>query len=289
MNIVVKYDNYMNSLNFNGFTSVDFNLLMALCSRLRGKDTNELIFTFNDLRRITGYKQTSVKKFISDLERMNEKLMKVTCKLRIESKSIMFVLFPTFITDSQEQILTVAVNEKFKFILNEIIKNFTRFDLNEFVQLDSKYSKNLYRLLKQYRMTGRYDVSIMEFRKRMDCPTSYSNKYIMDLIIKPALKELQNHFENLQCKPKYAKKRGRPVLGYVFTFEPEKTTDSEETWDKSKGFHDKAKNQKDGFFNFSQREYDYEELEKKILGSQLGTEHDDLEFSKMLHNETKRT
>ena len=224
MNEIVKYENYMNSLKFTGFTTTDFNFLMALCSRMRDKETKKIIFSFSELRSITDYKKSnSVKQFVSDLEKMNEKLMKVTCKLRTETKIIMFVLFPTFEIDFEDQTLTVAVNESFKFILNELIKNFTRFDLKEFVALESRHSKTLYRLLKQFKTTGIFEIKLDDFRKKMDCPVSYSNKYVMDKLIKPSLKELQSYFTDLQCTVKYAHKRGRPVEGYIFTFKPEET------------------------------------------------------------------
>ncbi len=270
MNEIVKYDNYMNSLNFKGFTQIDYNFLMVLCNKLRDKDTSEITISFDELREKTGYTQTSVDKFVSDLKRMNDKLMKITCRLETETEIIMFVLFPTFIINKQKQLLTVAVNEDFKFILNELVKNFTRFDLHEFVELDSKYSKSLYRLLKQFKSTGRYEVSIEDFKAKMDCPKSYSNKYVMDLIIKPSLKELENHFQNLKCEPKYARKRGRPVTGYIFTFEPEQRqaeTDhvQEDHAQVEKELPEKAKKRKNGFHNFKQREYNYNELEAELL------------------------
>ena len=228
MNKIVKYDNYMNSLRFTGFTTTDFNFLMALCSRMRDKDINKITFSFAELRSITEYKKSnSIKQFVTDLEHMNEKLMRVIYKIKTENKIIMFVLFPTFEIDMEKQELTVAVNEKFKFILNELIKNFTRFDLKEFIKLDSKYSKTLYRLLKQFKTTGIFEIKLDDFRKKMDCPVSYSTKYIMDKIIKPVLKELQNYFQDLQCTVQYAHKRGRPVEGYIFTFTPEQISKPE--------------------------------------------------------------
>ena len=229
MNEIVKYDNYMNSLKFTGFTTTDFNFLMALCSRMRDRETNKITFSFSELRSITEYKKSnSIKQFVTDVKKMNDKLMKITCSLKTETEIVMFVLFPTFIINLNEQTLTVAVNEHFKFILNELVKNFTRFDLNEFVKLDSKYSKTLYRLLKQFKTTGKYEIRLDDFRKRMDCPESYSNKYVMDLIIKPSLEELQHYFTDLQCTVQYAHKRGRPVEGYIFTFNPEKPAQMEE-------------------------------------------------------------
>ena len=50
MNEVVKYDSYMNSLKFTGFTTTDFNFLMLLCSKMRDKDTTELSISFDELR-----------------------------------------------------------------------------------------------------------------------------------------------------------------------------------------------------------------------------------------------
>ena len=193
MNEIVKYHNYINSLKFTGFTVTDFNFLIMLCSRMRDKDVNRVTFNFMELRELTNYKKSnSVNQFVTDLKKMNEKLMNVTCSLETESEVIMFVLFPTFIINKNEQTLTVSVNEKFKFILNELIKNFTRFDLKEFVTLESKYSKSLYRLLKQYRTTGKYEITVNDLKTKMDCPKSYNNKQFMQNIINPAVNSLQN-------------------------------------------------------------------------------------------------
>lgn len=223
MNEIVKYDNYMNNLKFTGFTTTDFNFLIALCSRMKDKETNKIVFSFAELRNITNYKKSnSIKQFVADIEHMNEKLMRVTCKLRTETEIIMFVLFPTFVINLNKQTLTVAVNEHFKFILNELIKNFTRFELKDFIGLQSKYSKTLFRLLKQFKSTGVLDISLNDFITKMDIPKSYRIKDITDKIINPTLRELQNYFQDLQCTVQYEHKRGKPVSGYIFTFTPEK-------------------------------------------------------------------
>lgn len=261
----------MNSLKFTGFTTTDFNFLIALCSRMRDKDVNKVTFSFSELRNITNYKKSnSIKQFVSDLEQMNEKLMRVTCKLRTEAEIIMFILFPTFIINLENQILTVSVNENFKFILNELIKNFTRFDLQEFINLESKYSKTLYRLLKQFKTTGKCEVGIDDFRGKVDCPESYSTKYIMDKIIKPSLKELKNYFVDLQCTVKYAHKRGRPVTGYLFTFQPEERVQpasqptvqqQKKPVTKKKSKPQEKKKSTNKFCNFEQHHYSKEDME----------------------------
>ena len=270
MNEVVKYDNYMNNLNFSKFNQVDMNFLLALCNRMKDKDTQKISLTFDTLRELTNYKKSnSINQFADDLEKMNEKLMRVTCKFRTQTETIMFVLFPTFKINRDKQLLTVSVNEEFKFILNELVKNFTRFDLKEFIELDSKYSKTLYRLLKQYRITGKYEVSIKDFREKVDCPKSYSNKYVMDLIIKPSMHELQNYFQDLKCETKYARKRGKPVIGYIFTFTPEnRVIEADQSQDKMNKSDQNQQSKQNGFANFHQREYDYDSLEKELLNHQ---------------------
>ena len=227
MNEVVKYSNYMNNLYLRKFKAIEYDLLMTLCAKLRDKDTNTIVLSFIELKNIIQYTKHTNESFIEYLKSMNRKLMSITCEIEVDGKIIMFVLFHTFEIDPHKQELTISVNKRFKFILNELIKNFTFFDLTEFIKLNSKYSKCLYRLLKQFKTTGMLEIKLDDFRGKFDCPKSYSTKYIMDKIIKPSLKELQNYFQDLQCTVKYEQKRGKPVSGYIFTFKPEQITKPE--------------------------------------------------------------
>jgi len=259
----------MNGLNFSGFTSIDFDFLMTLCSRMKDKGTNELTLTFDELKDIINYKPTSLKRFVSDIIRMNEKLMKISCALEKDGQIFQFVLFTTFITNPERKIVTIAVNERFKFILNDITKNFTRFDLEEFVRLESKYTKTLFRLLKQFRTMGKYEISLEMFRQKMDIPISYTSRDIHFKIIDPSIQELQNCFKDLKCTIQYANKRGRPVTGYIFTFKPEaipkvmnKTADG--VPQKRKTYqHKPSQKITNKFLNFEQHEYSEEELDEQ--------------------------
>lgn len=224
MNEAVKYDNYMNALKFKNFTSIDLDFLMFLCARMKNIGTEEMTFDFSDIKQTINHRINSNERFIEELKRMNMKMLGVTCELKIEKKTSMFVLFPTFETDEETNTLTVAVNKKFSFILNELVKNFTRFELAEFLSLESKYTKNLYRLLKQFKTTGTFIVdNIEDFKERLDSPKSYKVKEFKRFVLDVAVKELQEKevFKNLVCEPVKARKRGSPVVGYTFTFKPE--------------------------------------------------------------------
>ena len=75
---------------------------------------------------------------------------------------------------------------------------FTAFELAEFIELSGKYTKTLYRLLKQFRSTGKLHMSWDESLRVMDIPENYRQIDIDTRILKPAIKELtkeQNLFD----------------------------------------------------------------------------------------------
>ena len=93
----------------------------------------------------------------------------------------------------------------------------------------------------------------------------------MQNIINPALKNLQKYFQELNCETKYARKRGKPVTGYIFTFAPEnRSLDADPRQDKikKKSSDQDQQPKQNSFANFHQREYDYESLEKELLNRQ---------------------
>lgn len=115
-------------------------------------------------------------------------------------------------------------NERFKFILNNLTSNFTRFELQEFVNLKSEYSKKLYRMLKQYKSSGWWKVSVEEFNRILDVPKSYTSSITNRDILNPCIEELKEYFKNLTCEKIRASKRGKPIVAYEFSFDKEDTT-----------------------------------------------------------------
>jgi len=273
MNEIVKYDNKVNSLALSGFSAVELNLFMLLCSKTKDKGQELIELNYRDLKRLLGLEKQSDKYFHEELYKMSSKMTRINGNFKNDKKFVAFNLFSTFSGDLEEKTLTVRVNVDFEFLLNEITKNFTRFEFAEFVKLESKYSKNLYRLLKQYRKTGTYRVEADKFRELMDCPKSYQNMYFMRDCIGVAVKELsRGYFKDLQVTPIKAAKRGAPIVAYEFTFKPSKDVPgqyglsdyTEDTTEKKKN----PRSTKNKFNNFHQRKYDYEDLERKMQQSQ---------------------
>lgn len=277
MNEIVKYGNTLNSMQFKDFTAMDYNVLMALCHKLRDQGTQELKFTFKELKQLTDFGNHSDQAFAEVLDRMIDKLIKVNATHITGDEKSRFVLFPTFTTNVVKGTLTVSVNKKFSFLLNELTDNFTRFELREFAQLDGKYSKTLYRILKQYKYTGWWKPTVEELKVVMDIPESYTNKIIMRDILKPTIAVLAEKFNGLTCEPIKAKKRGAPVERYYFTWQAEKQiegqinlNDAAEELSKYKEGRKKA-SKKNSFNNFEdspstpKTKEEWNDLEAKLI------------------------
>lgn len=228
MNEIVKYENELNELNFCNLSAQDYNVFMVLCSKMKDKDTEKVTFTYQDIQQLAHITIHSNDEFVNALKRMNKRLSEVNCTIETETDIDSFNLFPTFRISKLTQTLTVSINPDFKHLLNNITNNFTRFDLGEFVSLKSKYSKSLYRMLKQYRSTGKRYMAIDDIREKLDIPKKYENRRIVNLIINPSIKELRKleAFKDLKCIAKRAE-HGHNVIGYTFYFDKESIADAE--------------------------------------------------------------
>ena len=265
-NDIVKYANWLNNLSFNGFGQTDFNLFMCLCAELKDEGDTTKAIPFSVIRTKAGIETHSNLRLADELDKMTNKLLKVTCRIETDSEIIKFVLFPTFKINEDEGLLTVAVNPEFRFVLNGVASQFTQFELQEFVALESKYAKTLYRLLKQYKTTGDRTIKADEFRDRLGIPKSYPNKAIASKIIDPTVRVLQNSFPDLKYEVIKASKQGSPVRAYRFSFTPE-APDRQltiEEWQKGR----EAAKKKQGSFTQGYIKSDYGDmgdLESQII------------------------
>ena len=222
MNEVVKYHNELNAVNFTRFKAVELDLLLSICAKIRDQGVQTVVYSFDQLRELTKYTATANKSFVNDLRSTYKKLIGLTFCIGTEERFTEFVLFTEYTIDAKVQTITIGVNQKFSFVLNDLTANFTRFELAEFVDLKSKYSKNLYRLLKQYKSTGRLYLPIDEFRTKLDIPETYKMFNIDQKVLDPITRELTPLFEGFKIeKVKNMQKRGHPVKQINFTFKPQ--------------------------------------------------------------------
>ena len=229
-NKIVKYDNDFNTVGLRGFTAEELDLLMTILHRVRNREIEEIKFSYYDLKQlIKSEKKPTIEQFSKSIMNINKKLLALNFTLVENDEIIQFALFKEFRTSPKKQILTVSVSERFKFLLNDFDPGkWTRFELEEFVDLKSSYTKEFYRRMKQFRSTGFWKCGIEEFRNLLDIPEKYRITDIDAWILKPIQKELGEKY-NLKIEKKYGFNGGRGrsrVVGFEFKFSTEKKVDT---------------------------------------------------------------
>ena len=219
MNEIVKYHNNFNSVTLKNFNGVEIDLLMAICSKLKNEDINEIKLEFSDLRRMVNSKHRGELRFIQNLEQMYKKLLNLNIRIETEDKITNFILFTKYEILKKQKIIIIKINEEFKFLLNKLINNFTRFELNEFISLKSNYSKEIYRRLKQFKNTGIWKIKMNNFRELLNIPEKYRMSEIDKKVLKISMEELNKYFNNFKI---IKIKKGRKIEFLEFKFVPEK-------------------------------------------------------------------
>lgn len=226
---IVQYHNDFNSVPLRGFNEREKRIVMALLHEVKGKDTEVVQIDFATLRGLVGWDNKKGKRnsteFVKYLEVLSEKIMTLRGTLRSESglKVVKFSLFPTFIIDAEEtQTLRVSINPEFKYLTN-LFDMFTAFELEDYNRMSTSYGQELYRLIKQFRTTGFYRVKIEDLRHMLSVPASYTNAKMDQVVFsKNTIIDLTNAFQNFKIKQERGAGRGRPIIGYTFTFDKEK-------------------------------------------------------------------
>lgn len=216
---MIKYHNNLNKIALKDFNQRELSIFFAVCSIMKEQGISELEISFSDLENIIGIPFKDKNELVTYIRNTNRKLLNLKTEIANDGVYIDFVLFRTFITDTNKNILTVKVNEDFAYILNDLTQNFTLFELKEFNLLTSIYAKHLYRLLKQFRYTGYYKVEISEFKRLFDVPSSYQMNDINKRVLNPAIKEVKKFFSSLTLTKE---KEGKRIKYLKFTFDKEK-------------------------------------------------------------------
>lgn len=224
-NKIVKYDPELNTIPLRKFTPVEMNLFFSIVSRMRDKGDENVRFSFDQLKELSAYKPTANNRFIDDIESTYQKILGLRFGRRSKDGLYreFFVMFTEFEINghADDPYVDIKIYPKAIKLLNEL-ESWVRYALSEFRDLKSSYAKTMFRLLKQFRTTGYAYFSVADFNELLDVPKSYKSSNINQSVLKPIKEELTPLFRGLTVRKKYGKGRGKPVIGYSFTWKPEK-------------------------------------------------------------------
>lgn len=221
---MIKYHNDMNLVAFKNFNQRELNIFFSICALMKEKGDNTITFSYNELKKLINAKLPTNQVFEDLLVSTYNKLLELQLGYHDENKIVRFVLFTGYTVDKEKKEISIRVNHDYAYVLNDLSSNFTIFELQEFNTLASSYSKNMFRLLKQFKSTGHYTVSVDEFRRLLDIPEYYTMKRITDKILSVILKELSSYFVDLKVTKI---KEGRTIKTLDFRFKPQHYTDNQ--------------------------------------------------------------
>lgn len=272
---IVKYSNKMNKIPLSNFTKYDLNFFYSVCSQVKEKGEDVVYISFGDIREMAAYTM-HMGNFIEDIKRTRDKVLATQWRYQFDSVDRAGNLFSTFDIDTEKELVRVRVNVDFLDYFNALVNEFTVFELEQFVSLDSKYTKILYRLLKQWRSVGETPKYTVDDIKELLGTPDYAPMILMRDIIKPSIEELKKKkaFSNLWVDVRYKKGRGKPIDGYVFKFRKD-IIEGQQSFDSYEGgkymptaAEPTTKRRKKNSFNeHEQQNYDIDVLEQQIVAN----------------------
>ena len=219
MNDIIKYNNDLNGVSFGKFKEKELDLFFSICFKAKEQGTNIIKIDFSELRSLSSYQNRSIKRFVEDLDNTYTKMLSLNITVKHSELSFTkFNLFNEYTVNAEERTITIQVNEKFKHLLNNLLNNYTKFDLIDFVSLKSIYSKNLFTKLKQWANLVKKEkkFTLDEFKNLIGVQGNYERFSAFDTYVLGQLrKDLAGVIPNFKLE---AKKTGRQYTHIVVTW-----------------------------------------------------------------------
>lgn len=205
MKIIVEHSNEINNLKTAGLTEVELDLFITTIYLLKDKKTDEITLSFAEFRNLAEIKGKHSDRLIKNIESMSTKLINMNQKVTLPNGVIkIFHFFRTITIDPNDNMVTLAINQDFQYLINDLIGNYTEYDFKHIVGLSSKYSKQLFKLLKQFdnNLVGSSKFCLKnpdEFKEILGIPPSYDRAHFAKLLLK-ITDELKPYFLNLKLE-----------------------------------------------------------------------------------------
>lgn len=219
---IVKYRNEFNLTNLNALDKIEMDILFTICSKITKNKSMSAEMSFEELKEkafLTEKRyvwESAIKKFSS----LANKILSIKFVITKERSFDMMTLFNRFTADKKEQKMIVELNPCFAHYLFDIPEKigFSKFELEQFVYLKSKYAKTLFRfLLQNYK--GKWVISFNNFREIMGFSKSYGVNTIIARIRKllPEIEET-GYFSNIELDYTTYNRQGRPIKDIIFSY-----------------------------------------------------------------------
>ena len=203
---IVKHHNYI-SESIIDLELIELNIFVAIIYKVQG--LQEVTFDSKEIKKYSGSKERGYKRFDETIQRLQKRAI----KLKTEKGYKTIMPFPTLDFNIDEKKITVKINEDILPLLNDLKKQFTLYSIDEFISLESKYSKRMFQMLKQYESMGKRTFTV-DFLKNV-LVTDYKRFYDLE---KNVLKKVKDDInKKTSLKIDYIKHtKGRKIKSVEF-------------------------------------------------------------------------
>lgn len=214
--------------HIKNYSAVKSDIMMFIVANALQNQQKQIVFSSKQLRDMIGYRKSAS---ITNFREAVHAIFKDMSVAGYETEEIdeaghHHTVFRPFFQktdiDNSTNTVTVQLSERAAQIFNDFSRStrFNRFSLLQYFQISSKYSKNLFRLLKEKRTLGHRNFSEEELRDKLSVPASYKQADINRRIIKRAFIDLMPYFKNLSYE--IINSRSSDPTKYIFTWTKEK-------------------------------------------------------------------
>lgn len=221
---LVKYHNDFNKIKLGKFKSKELNILFTILFALKDKGEEEISFDFSTFKELANLDRGN-KGLVENIDSFSEKVIALRQTFETEDEKIRINLFNTIKINKKTNKVHFSINKEFQYIINDLLENYTKFDLKHMVQLKSKYSKQVFKLLKQFDCDTKKNwflILVDDFKSKIGIlPTC--NRVEFAKIVSITLHELEPYFNNLKLLKLNSKqepiKKGQKSKYFKFTWD----------------------------------------------------------------------
>ena len=243
-NKTIKIHNDFYKLNIGSWNALEQNIFFGILANCHNQ--SEFVFTLADLNSfIVGHRLTA-NEMLKQVLSLEKRIFKLDCTvlksvnatLHQRQKLNLFSSFEICYNGKKNDFengklkeLKIKINPDFAYLINDVRKNYTEYDLQEFLSIKGKYTRTLYQNLKKFRSTGILRVKWENFLDLMGISETYKSGDIDKRILKPSVKALTGTFQNIMYTKIKQKGRGRggKVVAIEFVFKPQTNINSQKT------------------------------------------------------------
>lgn len=211
------------------YPAVRSDIVMFIMSNALMNGRREIVFSPKQLKNFIGYRQSASNK---DFQEAIHTIFKDLSTVGYETEELSkdghsHTVFRPFFSktdiDNTTHQVTVQLGERAAQIFNSFSKSsrFNRFSLLQYFQINSKYSKNLFRLLKEKRVFGHRNFSEAELRDKLSIPKSYKSADVTRRVIKRGFVDLMPYFKDFGYEIENIRSSSKPTA-YIFSWVPER-------------------------------------------------------------------